>query len=69
MVRRTHEQATEDTARFSGSFSAPVPAPADEVFALVTDAARLPEWNCAVRRAALLPVAGSARGGREPELL
>ncbi|WP_406289403.1 SRPBCC family protein [Embleya sp. NBC_00896] len=47
MSRLTRD--TEQT-RFSGTFSATVPAPADAVFALVTDVARLPEWNPAIIR-------------------
>ena len=30
---------------FGGSVSADVDAPADDVFALLTDTSRLPEWN------------------------
>ncbi|WP_331770137.1 SRPBCC family protein (plasmid) [Embleya sp. NBC_00888] len=47
MTGRTRD---DGAAGFSGSFSAFVPAPADAVFALVTDVARLPEWNRAVTR-------------------
>jgi uncharacterized protein YndB with AHSA1/START domain len=35
---------------FGGSVSADVDAPADEVFALLTDTSRLPEWNTRIRR-------------------
>jgi uncharacterized protein YndB with AHSA1/START domain len=35
---------------FGGSVSADVDAPADEVFALLTDTGRLPEWNARIRR-------------------
>ena len=35
---------------FGGSVSADVDAPADEVFALLTDTSRLPEWNARIRR-------------------
>src|SRR5437870_3680368 len=35
---------------FGGSVSADVDAPADDVFALLTDTSRLPEWNARIRR-------------------
>jgi uncharacterized protein YndB with AHSA1/START domain len=35
---------------FGGSVSADVDAPADDVFALLTDISRLPEWNARIRR-------------------
>jgi hypothetical protein len=35
---------------FGGSASADVDAPADHVFAVITDIARLPEWNVRIRR-------------------
>lgn len=35
---------------FGGSVSADVDAPADEVFALLTETGRLPEWNTRIRR-------------------
>jgi uncharacterized protein YndB with AHSA1/START domain len=35
---------------FGGSVSAAVDAPADDVFALLTDTSRLPEWNTRIRR-------------------
>lgn len=35
---------------FGGSVSADVDAPADDVFALLTDTSRLPEWNTRIRR-------------------
>jgi uncharacterized protein YndB with AHSA1/START domain len=35
---------------FGGSVSADIDAPADEVFALLTDTGRLPEWNTRIRR-------------------
>jgi hypothetical protein len=34
---------------FGGSVSADVDAPADEVFSLLTDTGRLPEWNARIR--------------------
>jgi uncharacterized protein YndB with AHSA1/START domain len=34
---------------FGGSVSADVDAPADDVFALLTDTSRLPEWNARIR--------------------
>lgn len=49
-MTRKHDHGTPDAARFTGSFSAIVPASADAVFALVMDVARLPEWNRAVTR-------------------
>jgi uncharacterized protein YndB with AHSA1/START domain len=36
--------------QFGGSASADVDSPADEVFALLTDTSRLPEWNTRIRR-------------------
>ena len=35
---------------FGGSVCADVDAPADEIFALLTDTGRLPEWNARIRR-------------------
>ena len=35
---------------FGGSVSADVDAPADDVFALLTETGRLPEWNTRIRR-------------------
>jgi uncharacterized protein YndB with AHSA1/START domain len=35
---------------FGGSSSADIDSPADEVFALLTDTSRLPEWNTRIRR-------------------
>ena len=35
--------------QFGGSASADVDSPADEVFALLTDTSRLPEWNTRIR--------------------
>jgi hypothetical protein len=35
---------------FGGSVAADVDAPADDVFALLTDTSRLPEWNARIRR-------------------
>ncbi|MEU8134921.1 SRPBCC family protein [Streptodolium elevatio] len=56
-MARTHQDSSSNAARFTGSFSASVPAPADAVFALVTDVARLPEWNRAVTRVVEAPAA------------
>ena len=60
---------------FGGSVSADVDAPADDVFALLTDTSRLPEWNARIRRvlepapAPLAPgrrVGGADEGGGRP---
>jgi uncharacterized protein YndB with AHSA1/START domain len=37
-------------SEFDGSASAVMDAPADDVFALITDVDRLPEWNAHIRR-------------------
>lgn len=47
----------DDGNRLSGSVSGFVDAPADDVFALVTDIERLPEWNDAVLRVTERPTA------------
>jgi len=41
---------------FGGSVSAVVDAPADDVFALLTDTSRLPEWNARIRRWQVTPI-------------
>src|SRR5580704_931383 len=54
---------------FGGSVSADVDAPADEVFSLLTDTGRLPEWTLgfvACPRHVAGPVLGGGRSGAWP---
>jgi hypothetical protein len=54
---------------FGGSASAVADAPAGEVFALITDIGRLPEWNARILRVIeppSHPLAPSADAGRSP---
>ncbi|WP_035844442.1 SRPBCC family protein [Kitasatospora azatica] len=44
-------------SKWAATVSGSVPAPPDEVFALVTDIARLPEWNSALKRVIEQPAA------------
>jgi uncharacterized protein YndB with AHSA1/START domain len=45
-----HDHKSLLLTEFGGSVSADVDAPADDVFALLTDTSRLPEWNARIRR-------------------